>query len=87
MNNAEVGNDQEDEEARKLLVGRDRQCKFTSCHLVKCKSKETRELSKRYCTSFVERAPRMSELAIVQFQVQPFTGRVHKNNTKESTNT
>ena len=37
----EVGNDQEDGEARKLLVGKDRQRQFTSCHLVKCKSKET----------------------------------------------
>ena len=87
MNNAEVGNDQEDGEARKLLVGRDRQRKFTSCHLVMCKGKETRELSKKYCIPFVERATRMSELAIVQFQVQLITGREHKNNTKESTNT
>ena len=37
MDYAEIGNDQEEGEARKLLVGRDRQSKFTFCHLVKCK--------------------------------------------------
>ena len=37
MDYAEVGNEQDGKDARKLLVGRDRQSKFTFCHLVSCK--------------------------------------------------
>ena len=55
MNNAEVGNDQEHGEARILLVGRYRQSKFTSCHLVKCRGYDDERIMKEYCKAFAYR--------------------------------
>ena len=84
MNNAEIGNDQEDGEARKLLVGRDRQSKFTSCHVVKCKGKDDERMVKNVLHSILETGNTkmvLSELAIVQLQAQLIRGRERKNNT------
>ena len=54
MDYAEIGNDQEEGEARKLLVGRDRQSKFTFCHLVKCKGTGDERIVKKVMESIRE---------------------------------
>ena len=47
MDYTDIGNAQEEGEARKLLVGRDRQSKFTFCHLAKCKGTGDEKLATR----------------------------------------
>ena len=81
---SEVGNHQEEGEARKLLVGRDRQSKFTFCHLVKCKGTGDERIVKKVLQSIRETGNTKmvlktdGELATVQLQEQIITEREHK---------
>ena len=84
MDNAERGNDQEEGEARKLLVGRDRQSKFTFCHLVKCKGTGDERIVKKVLQSIRETGNTKmvlktdGEQAMVQLQEQIITERENK---------
>ena len=54
MEYAEIGNDQEEGEARKLLDGRERPSKFTFGHLVKCKGTGEERIVKKVLQSIRE---------------------------------
>ena len=84
MDYAEVGNEQDGKDARKLLVGRDRQSKFTFCHLVSCKGLGDDRIVKKVLQSIRETGNTNmllktdGEPAIVQLQEQIITEREHK---------
>ena len=84
MDYAEIGNDQEEGEARKLLVGRDWQSKFTFCHVVKCKGTGDERIVKKVLQSIRETGNTKmvlktdGEPAIVQLQEQIIIEREHK---------
>ena len=84
MDYAETGNDQEEGEARKLLVGRDRQSKFTFCHLVKCTGTGDERIAKKVLQSIRETGNTKMVLktdgdpAMAQLQEQIITEREHK---------
>ena len=84
MDYAEMGNDPKEGEARKLLVGRDRQSKFTECHLVECKGTGDERIVKKVLQSIGETGNTKmvlktdGEPATVQLQEQIITEREHK---------
>ena len=84
MDYAEVGSESTNDNARKLLVGRDRHSKYTFCHLVKCKgvgdelivSKVLQSIRETGNTKIILKTD--GEPAIIQLQERIIAEREHK---------